>query len=137
MNDYRYDHRTVEGFILSAIFWGVVGIVIGLLGFTAVLLNLRERRPTLFTAHVITAVLSATLGFVLYNSVFAQALVTAAFALMLLAGVDAVRLPGERALANQRPSSSPPTNRWPRQLRRRVFECGTSSPLLRPRRPEA
>ena len=31
MNDYRYDHRTVEGFILSAIFWGVVGIVIGLL----------------------------------------------------------------------------------------------------------
>jgi cytochrome c oxidase cbb3-type subunit I len=31
MNDYRYDNRTVQGFILSAIFWGVVGIVIGLL----------------------------------------------------------------------------------------------------------
>jgi cytochrome c oxidase cbb3-type subunit 1 len=31
MNDYRYDYRTVEGFILSAIFWGVVGIVVGLL----------------------------------------------------------------------------------------------------------
>ena len=31
MNDYRYDHRTVQGFILSAIFWGVVGILVGLL----------------------------------------------------------------------------------------------------------
>src|SRR6266511_2622129 len=31
MNDYRYDNRTVQGFILSAIFWGVVGIVVGLL----------------------------------------------------------------------------------------------------------
>ncbi len=31
MNDYRYDHRTVEGFILSSIFWGVVGILVGLL----------------------------------------------------------------------------------------------------------
>jgi len=31
MNDYRYDHQTVQGFILSAIFWGVVGIVLGLL----------------------------------------------------------------------------------------------------------
>src|SRR5512137_1893671 len=31
MNDYRYDHQTVQGFILSAIFWGVVGILIGLL----------------------------------------------------------------------------------------------------------
>jgi len=31
MNDYRYDNQTVQGFILSAIFWGVVGILIGLL----------------------------------------------------------------------------------------------------------
>ena len=31
MGDYRYDDRTVEGFILSSIFWGVVGILIGLL----------------------------------------------------------------------------------------------------------
>ncbi len=31
MNDYRYDHRTVQGFILSAMFWGVVGILVGLL----------------------------------------------------------------------------------------------------------
>ncbi len=31
MNEYRYDNQTVQGFILSAIFWGVVGIVIGLL----------------------------------------------------------------------------------------------------------
>src|SRR5574341_1276385 len=31
MSDYRYDHQTVQGFILSAIFWGVVGILIGLL----------------------------------------------------------------------------------------------------------
>ena len=31
MNEYRYDHQTVQGFVLSAIFWGVVGIVIGLL----------------------------------------------------------------------------------------------------------
>ena len=31
MNDYRYDNQTVEGFILSSIVWGVVGIVVGLL----------------------------------------------------------------------------------------------------------
>ena len=31
MNEYRYDHQTVQGFVLSAIFWGVVGILIGLL----------------------------------------------------------------------------------------------------------
>ena len=31
MNDYRYDHQTVQGFILSAIVWGVVGILVGLL----------------------------------------------------------------------------------------------------------
>src|SRR5512145_1504053 len=31
MSDYEYDHQTVQGFILSAIFWGVVGILIGLL----------------------------------------------------------------------------------------------------------
>ncbi|HSB20066.1 MAG TPA: cbb3-type cytochrome c oxidase subunit I [Anaeromyxobacteraceae bacterium] len=31
MGEYRYDHRTVQGFILSAIFWGVVGILVGLL----------------------------------------------------------------------------------------------------------
>ena len=31
MNDYRYDNQTVQGFILSAIFWGVVGILVGLL----------------------------------------------------------------------------------------------------------
>src|SRR5512136_1534792 len=31
VNDYRYDDRTVLGFILSAIFWGVVGILIGML----------------------------------------------------------------------------------------------------------
>lgn len=30
MNEYRYDYETVKGFILSAIFWGVVGLVIGL-----------------------------------------------------------------------------------------------------------
>jgi cytochrome c oxidase cbb3-type subunit 1 len=30
-DEYRYDHRTVEGFILSSIFWGVVGILLGLL----------------------------------------------------------------------------------------------------------
>ena len=31
MNDYQYDNQTVNGFILSSIFWGVVGILIGLL----------------------------------------------------------------------------------------------------------
>jgi cytochrome c oxidase cbb3-type subunit 1 len=31
MNEYSYDYRTVQGFILSAIFWGVIGLVIGLL----------------------------------------------------------------------------------------------------------
>ena len=31
VTDYRYDDRTVLGFILSAMFWGVVGILIGLL----------------------------------------------------------------------------------------------------------
>jgi cytochrome c oxidase cbb3-type subunit I len=31
MNDYRYDDQTVQGFILSAIAWGVVGILVGLL----------------------------------------------------------------------------------------------------------
>ncbi len=31
MNEYRYDHRTVQGFILSAIFWGVIGLLIGML----------------------------------------------------------------------------------------------------------
>jgi cytochrome c oxidase cbb3-type subunit 1 len=31
MNDYRYDNQTVQGFILSSIFWGVVGILVGLL----------------------------------------------------------------------------------------------------------
>ncbi|MBI5068301.1 MAG: cbb3-type cytochrome c oxidase subunit I [Deltaproteobacteria bacterium] len=31
MNEYRYDNQTVQGFILSSIFWGVVGILVGLL----------------------------------------------------------------------------------------------------------
>jgi cytochrome c oxidase cbb3-type subunit 1 len=31
MNDYRYDDRTVQGFILSALFWALVGILVGLL----------------------------------------------------------------------------------------------------------
>ncbi len=31
MSEYRYDNQTVQGFILSSIFWGVVGILIGLL----------------------------------------------------------------------------------------------------------
>jgi cytochrome c oxidase cbb3-type subunit 1 len=30
MNDYQYDNQTVKGFIISSIFWGVVGILIGL-----------------------------------------------------------------------------------------------------------
>ncbi len=30
MNDYQYDNQTVKGFIFSSIFWGVVGIIIGL-----------------------------------------------------------------------------------------------------------
>ncbi|MEI6385971.1 MAG: cbb3-type cytochrome c oxidase subunit I [Spirochaetota bacterium] len=30
MDDYRYDNQTVRGYIISAIVWGVVGIVIGL-----------------------------------------------------------------------------------------------------------
>jgi cytochrome c oxidase cbb3-type subunit 1 len=30
MDDYNYDNQTVKGFIVSSIFWGVVGIVIGL-----------------------------------------------------------------------------------------------------------
>ena len=30
MVDYRYDNQTVKGFVMSSIFWGVVGIVIGL-----------------------------------------------------------------------------------------------------------
>jgi cytochrome c oxidase cbb3-type subunit 1 len=30
MSDYRYDDKTVSGFIVSSIFWGVIGIVIGL-----------------------------------------------------------------------------------------------------------
>ncbi len=29
--DYRYDYQTIEGFILSSIVWGVVGILVGLL----------------------------------------------------------------------------------------------------------
>ncbi|MHB8882559.1 MAG: cbb3-type cytochrome c oxidase subunit I [Thermodesulfovibrionales bacterium] len=31
MNDYQYDNQTVKGFVVSSVFWGVVGIVIGLL----------------------------------------------------------------------------------------------------------
>jgi len=31
MQDFRYDYRTVKGYIVSSIFWGVVGIVAGLL----------------------------------------------------------------------------------------------------------
>lgn len=31
MKDYRYDYQTVQGFILSAIFWGVIGLLAGLL----------------------------------------------------------------------------------------------------------
>lgn len=30
MSDYQYDNQTVKGFIISSIFWGVVGILIGL-----------------------------------------------------------------------------------------------------------
>ena len=30
MNEYQYDNETVKGFIVSSIFWGVVGIVVGL-----------------------------------------------------------------------------------------------------------
>ncbi|MEI6875625.1 MAG: cbb3-type cytochrome c oxidase subunit I [Spirochaetota bacterium] len=30
MSDYQYDNQTVRGFILSAIFWGVIGIVVGI-----------------------------------------------------------------------------------------------------------
>jgi cytochrome c oxidase cbb3-type subunit I len=30
MSDYQYDNQTVRGFIISSIFWGVVGILIGL-----------------------------------------------------------------------------------------------------------
>jgi cytochrome c oxidase cbb3-type subunit 1 len=29
MSDYQYDHQTVKGFIVSSIFWGVVGILAG------------------------------------------------------------------------------------------------------------
>ncbi len=29
MNDYQYDHHTVTGYIISSIFWGVVGILAG------------------------------------------------------------------------------------------------------------
>ena len=31
MSDYQYDNQTVKGFIVSSIFWGVVGILVGLL----------------------------------------------------------------------------------------------------------
>ena len=31
MNDFQYDYKTVQGFIISSIFWGVIGILIGLL----------------------------------------------------------------------------------------------------------
>lgn len=31
MNEYQYDYQTVKGFIVSCLFWGVVGLVIGLL----------------------------------------------------------------------------------------------------------
>jgi cytochrome c oxidase cbb3-type subunit 1 len=31
MDEFRYDHQTVQGFILSSIVWGVVGILAGLL----------------------------------------------------------------------------------------------------------
>ena len=30
MSEPSYDDRTVSGFIVSSIFWGVIGIVIGL-----------------------------------------------------------------------------------------------------------
>ena len=30
MNDYQFDNQTVKGFIVSSIFWGVVGILVGL-----------------------------------------------------------------------------------------------------------
>ena len=30
MSDYRFDNKTVSGFIVSSVFWGVIGIVIGL-----------------------------------------------------------------------------------------------------------
>jgi cytochrome c oxidase cbb3-type subunit 1 len=31
VNEYRYDDRTVLGFILSSLFWGVVGLLVGML----------------------------------------------------------------------------------------------------------
>jgi len=31
MNEYQYDYKTAQGFIISAIFWGVIGLVAGLL----------------------------------------------------------------------------------------------------------
>ncbi|MGC9062420.1 cbb3-type cytochrome c oxidase subunit I [Calditerrivibrio sp.] len=31
MNEYQYDYQTVKGFIVSCLFWGVIGLVIGLL----------------------------------------------------------------------------------------------------------
>lgn len=31
MNEYQYDYQTVKGFIVSCLFWGVVGLLIGLL----------------------------------------------------------------------------------------------------------
>lgn len=31
MNEYQYDYQTVKGFIVSSLFWGVIGLVIGLL----------------------------------------------------------------------------------------------------------
>lgn len=31
MGEYRYDHQTVRGFIFSALFWGVIGLLAGLL----------------------------------------------------------------------------------------------------------
>ena len=30
MSDYQYDNQTVKSFIVSSIFWGVVGILVGL-----------------------------------------------------------------------------------------------------------
>jgi len=31
MNEYQYDYKTAQGFVISAIFWGVIGLVAGLL----------------------------------------------------------------------------------------------------------
>ena len=72
MNDYRYDHQTVQGFILSAIAWGVVGILVGLL------ISIQLWAPAANFAPYLTYKAITFMGFDMYHAMSAEQEATSA-----------------------------------------------------------